>query len=462
MVDIADVYAGEEERKLLGEILERRYLGMLTVVHATLLRLFGFDAENFRLPDSATNAMLVEAAHRVVRIDEVTRMAIAEQLRVGQALGLSTHEIAYGVPRIGYHGVDGLYRETWKGRPELIARTELQNAQNEASLNRYAGTGMVDKVKIVDGDDWDDPCRQRNGKTVAISDHPRLNHPRCTLNVIPVLRDGILDRPAALPPQAPQAARWGEWQSIAEAEQIAAARYPNIRFDFTGAHLETIDPTLRQFDVLAKQYPEVAKRLEYIGTYAGEGAPANPSPWKDTTYAHATRDGKIIAINPHFYGRPKALAESVRYSESTKWHPKGTTGVESVMTHEFGHQVDNWLQSVPSRFAGFNVVDMGGNGLIRDTYLHWRYKNKATKALSAYAGKSVEEGFAEAFAAQYHGTDAVKKMAYVRRQRVMLEQLGNPDKWLDEDEWQYSRDISIDTRAAARERLLEWVRRMDA
>ena len=457
---IDDVYDSDDERERLAEILEQRYLGMLHAMHATLLRLFGLEAENFRVPDSATNAMLVEAAHRVVRIDETTRQAISEQLRIGQAMGLSTYEVAYGRPDIGYRGIDGLYMETWKGRPELIARTELQHAQNEAALNRYAATGMVDEVKIVDGDDWDDPCRNRDGKVVPLSAHPRLNHPRCTMNVIPILREGVLE--GRMPPSAPQAARWGEWQSTAEAEQIAQARYPNIRFDFAGAHIETIDPTLRQFDKLAQQYPEVAKRLEYVGTYAGEGAPENPSPWKEMTHAHATRDGKIIAINPHWYGNPRKFAESVRYSEETKWHPKGTTGVESVMTHEFGHQVDNWLQSVPGRFAGFNVVDAGGNGLIRDTYLHWRYKNKATKALSTYAGKSVEEGFAEGFAAQYHGTDAVKRSAYVRRQRVMLEQLGNPDKWLEEDEWQYSRDISIDTRAAARERLLEWVRRMDA
>ena len=79
------------------------------------------------------NQLLVEAARQVVRIDETTRQAIAEQLRVGQALGLSTWEIANGNAEIGYHGIEGLYTETWKGRAETIARTELQHAQNEAA-----------------------------------------------------------------------------------------------------------------------------------------------------------------------------------------------------------------------------------------------------------------------------------------------------------------------------------------
>ena len=74
----------------------------------------------------------------------------------------------------------------------MIARTELQHAQNEAALNRYAATGLVDMVKIIDGDQWDLPCANRNGTTVPITDHPELNHPNCTLVVVPVLREGVL------------------------------------------------------------------------------------------------------------------------------------------------------------------------------------------------------------------------------------------------------------------------------
>ena len=192
MPEINDVYDTPEEQQRLAAILEQRYLAMLTAVHAALIRLFGLDPNRFVISDAAVNLLLVDAAQRVVRIDETTRQAIAEQLRVGQALGLSTYEIAHGNARIGYHGIEGLYQETWKGRADTIARTELQHAQNEASLNRYAATGMVDMVKIIDGDEWDLPCAQRNGRIVPISERPQLNHPNCTMVLVPVLRAGMI------------------------------------------------------------------------------------------------------------------------------------------------------------------------------------------------------------------------------------------------------------------------------
>jgi hypothetical protein len=192
MPDITEVYDSGDEQRRLAEILEQRYLAMLTAVHAALIRLYGLDPNRFVISDAAVNLLLVDAAQRVVRVDETTRQAIAEQLRVGQALGLSTYEIAHGNESIGYHGIEGLYQETWKGRAEMIARTELQHAQNEASLNRYAATGMVDHVKIIDGDEWDLPCAQRNGRIVPISERPQLNHPNCTMVLVPVLREGIL------------------------------------------------------------------------------------------------------------------------------------------------------------------------------------------------------------------------------------------------------------------------------
>ena len=191
MPDVEDVYNSDDERKRLADILEQRYVAMLNAVHQAMIRLYGLDPKRYVVSDAAVNQLLVDAARRVVRIDENTRQAIAEQLRIGQELGLTTYEIANGNPAIGYRGIEGLYAETWNGRAQTIARTELQHAQNEASLNRYAATGMVDMVRIVDGDDWDLPCADRDGRVVPISERPQLNHPNCTLVLVPVLREGI-------------------------------------------------------------------------------------------------------------------------------------------------------------------------------------------------------------------------------------------------------------------------------
>lgn len=191
MVDIDDVYDNEAELLRLAAVLEPRYRRMLNAVHEAIRRSFGLSVDRFRLSDSTTNLILVAGAQRVRRINETTRAAIVEQLRIGQELGLSNYQIAYGVPEIGYGGIDGIYFRKWAGRPELIARTELQWAQVASAINRYQATGMVDRVEIVDGDDWDEPCRARNGRVVPLASHPDLNHPRCTLGLIPIIREGV-------------------------------------------------------------------------------------------------------------------------------------------------------------------------------------------------------------------------------------------------------------------------------
>lgn len=188
--DIDDVYDAHREQELLAAVFEDRYESMLAAVHAVVKNALGL-ADEYRLTDAATNRVLVEAAQRVVRIDETTRDAIAEQLRIGQELGLSTWEIANGAPKLGYRGIEGLYSETWRGRAETIARTELQEAQRISAIDRYTATGLVDRVKIIDGDD-DEPCRSRNGKTVPLGSAPTLGHPRCVLVLVPVLREGLV------------------------------------------------------------------------------------------------------------------------------------------------------------------------------------------------------------------------------------------------------------------------------
>ena len=187
--EISDVYDADYEQERLAVIFESRYTAMLKAVHELVASAFP-EVEDFRLNDAATNRLLVEAGQRVVRIDETTRAAIAEQLRIGNERGYSTWEIAHGVPKDGYPGIDGLYRETWAGRANTIARTELQHAQVESAIDRYAATGLVDRLKLIDGDQ-DPDCAARNGKTVPLSARPGLAHPNCTLVVVPVLKAGV-------------------------------------------------------------------------------------------------------------------------------------------------------------------------------------------------------------------------------------------------------------------------------
>jgi SPP1 gp7 family putative phage head morphogenesis protein len=163
---------------------------MLAVVHRLVESAFPeLNAEDFRLDDAATRKMLAVAAGRVVLIDEATRNALREVLQEGQRRGYSDRQIADGVPEEGYGGVDGLYLNTWRSRAETIARTEIATAQVEASLDRYAATGLVTKVELVEHTDTDDECAARNGRVVPLASRPQLNHPNCRLSVIPVVED---------------------------------------------------------------------------------------------------------------------------------------------------------------------------------------------------------------------------------------------------------------------------------
>jgi len=195
-VRVEDVFDSEAEQEALAAILDPRYVGMLNATHeavgSALAPFLGFDAEGFRLDDAATRALLAESAERVVLITAATRDALRAQLREGQRRGYSAHEIAYGVPAEDYRGVDHLFRTTWKGRAETVARTELAHAQNVASLNRYEATGLVAEVEIVEHDDTDAPCAARNGKVVPLSEKPGLLHPNCQMGLIPRVRTDAL------------------------------------------------------------------------------------------------------------------------------------------------------------------------------------------------------------------------------------------------------------------------------
>ena len=191
MAELGDIYDSEAEMRRLYDILAPRYVAMLLAVHNSLQRqLPNVNILRYRVTDADVAQLLTEAAQQVVRIDETTRQAIRDQLVVGQANGFSNWEIANGVAKAGYSGIQGVYMETWKGRPEMIARTELQHAQNEASLNRYQAAN-VERVRIVDGDEWDRPCADRDGTIVPITDRPQLNHPNCTMILVPIVSEEV-------------------------------------------------------------------------------------------------------------------------------------------------------------------------------------------------------------------------------------------------------------------------------
>lgn len=185
MADLDTLYDAAREQALLLGIVDRLYRNVLGAVHALVAAVFPGRGLPPRAEDSAVRRLLLEAAERVVGIDGTTRQALREQLAEGQRRGYTPWQIANGVPAEGYRGIDGLYRETWRGRGELIARTELAWAQTAAALDRFGAAG-VRRVRVVEAADTDAACAARAGTVVPLSDRPMPLHPNCRLALEPV------------------------------------------------------------------------------------------------------------------------------------------------------------------------------------------------------------------------------------------------------------------------------------
>lgn len=175
-----------EEQRRLQDILAPHYLAMWEAV-AEVLRTVGIGTTLPRLDDVATRLLLAEAGRNIVRIDETTRQAVMDRIAEGQSLGLSDWEIAHGSPKNDYAGIDGLFKTTWAGRAQTVARTELTEAQLASARERYLAAG-VGRMQIVDGTS-DTACASRNGTVVSSAQRVRTLHPNCSVSVIPLLED---------------------------------------------------------------------------------------------------------------------------------------------------------------------------------------------------------------------------------------------------------------------------------
>ena len=136
---------------------------------------------------------LASSAQRVRRVTEETRSAIRRELLIGGERHYSPYQIATGVPKDDYRGLRAVVSETYRGRAETIARTEVALAAAASAADRYGVAGVAE-VDIRDGEGcgWlrhDDPDKA-NGTRRLLSDYIQtpLSHPNCRRIAIPVLR----------------------------------------------------------------------------------------------------------------------------------------------------------------------------------------------------------------------------------------------------------------------------------
>jgi hypothetical protein len=254
----------------------------------------------------------------------------------------------------------------------------------------------------------------------------------------------------------------GALKTTAEAEAWVGHNYKGVIADFTGMDMKAVQPTLRQFRQLAGEYPDVAKRIKYIGVYSDKTKITKAfgremsMEIREKAYAHAgwvwknPRDftagrSYYIGLNTNWYGNATALKKSLKKGVRVGWHAKGCDSIESLFTHEFGHHVETWLKDQSKVFSPYLKAD--GLGHVRDTVNLWQKNHKATKSLCRYALTSEGEAFAEGFASLKHA--AGKKSAFAENLGKLLKTVGNPQDWKDQHVAETLGDLSWDEKPKA-------------
>jgi hypothetical protein len=171
------------ELALLTLLFIRWYGTIAKAVHGLTVHMFNLGP--VPLDDAAIRHAILNARAGAVAVDATTRKQIAKRIADGASRGLTPYEIAYGTE--DFAGIDGLFKETWAHRSEVVAKTELQKAQLQATVHKFQtlGRGIVTGLLIHDGD-YDAYCESRNGTVVPVSSAPDIAHPNCRLSVSPI------------------------------------------------------------------------------------------------------------------------------------------------------------------------------------------------------------------------------------------------------------------------------------
>jgi len=296
----------------------------------------------------------------------------------------------------------------------LIARDQIGKLNGQISMAQQTDAGIDKYIWQTAGDErvrnthreidgklcrWDDATvySDDRGKTwkPRTAGMPKV-HPgmeiQCRCTAIPYMDDSIKEAdstlgdnvvPSSFEPLAKKQPIEREpyklQESLADAKKWAEDNYPDISWDLSDGDIEAINPTLKQFDKLAKLYQKVAAQLKEIQTidFTGKLKP---------NFAGSSDKQHGIYLNSIFFKQPKYLKESLMRSMQRGFFAKGCEGIEAIITHEFGHQIQNTIASFsPEAKKGF------------EAWLEKELNKEKAKSISLAATHSPDEAFAEAF-----------------------------------------------------------------
>jgi len=183
-----------DDRKKLEVLVKRFYVEILQLSWDQWNYVLGVE-KAFDLEDPIISQMLKLAAQNVKDINDTTMQEIRDALKYGNDNGWGIDQLVRGDAE--HAGLRDIVDETYKGRARTIARTELGDAQNAATVSRYREAGAK-LVEILDNGatDDDEECQVANGQiwTLSYFDANRLEHPNCTRAAAPVFDDVTPDR----------------------------------------------------------------------------------------------------------------------------------------------------------------------------------------------------------------------------------------------------------------------------
>jgi len=176
----------------LVEIAKRFYVELLSGSWELWNLSLGVEVA-FDLADPLVTEVLKGAGTRIREVEETTLEAVRELLQYGSDHGWSVDHLVRGDAEEGISGLRDVVEETYKNRGRTIARTELGEAQNAASIGRYE-RAELEQVLVLDNGfpNSDENCEWLNGQVRPLSwtksDHPDegpsgiknpLQHPNC-------------------------------------------------------------------------------------------------------------------------------------------------------------------------------------------------------------------------------------------------------------------------------------------
>jgi hypothetical protein len=249
----------------------------------------------------------------------------------------------------------------------------------------------------------------------------------------------IKEKHIEMPDKTPTIKHINDAKSHEEINKFMKDKYPHMDVDLSKLDVDTARSIAKQHIILANNYPEVGKFVSAIGTFNDP---------KSNTLGLAFKDG-TIAVNVHHFNNKEQLKKDFKESENVNWHPSGTNNVEGVYTHEFGHQVLNYIESGENTHnkAFLPVIAADGIGEIRSTTRLF-LDNVKPRNLSTYAKTNEREAFAEGFAAIHHTPDN-KQPSYVKRQQYLLSLVLDKSKYIDVKDTKTYRHLSTDEKETA-------------